>query len=138
MHASAFPENEPVGRIVYIEDEPINGVLMQSWAAQFPGLTMELAVTGMTGVAACLREAPDAVLLDMHLPDLHGLEVLRRIRDVPALASLPVIMLSASNSSEHVQAALQAGASAYWLKPVDFKQMEQGLVDLMTGSRRPP
>jgi len=138
MHATALRIADLSGRIVYIEDDPINGLLMQHWAAQYPNLRLEVAMTGATGLATCQLEPPDAVLLDMHLPDLDGLEVLRRFRAVPLFADIPVVVLSASNEREDVEASLRAGATAYWLKPFDFKQLERGLIDLIARTRRLP
>ncbi|ANH69221.1 hypothetical protein ABE85_19580 [Mitsuaria sp. 7] len=136
MHAMAMPSADLSGRIVYIEDDPINGLLMQHWAAQYPDLRLEVAMTGATGLASCQLEPPDAVLLDRHLPDLDGLEVLRRFRAVASFADIPVIVLSASNQPVDIEASLRGGASAYWSKPFDFKQLERGLIDLMAKARR--
>ena len=136
MHAASLPGESLSGRLVYVEDEPVNALLMQHWAAQYPKLTLEVALTGATGFAACLRQVPDAVLLDKRLPDMDGLDVLRQCRAAPTLAGVPLVILSASNDVIDIEAALSAGASAYWLKPFDFRALERGLLDLMGKTRK--
>jgi len=65
-------------------------------------------------------QKPDLVLLDIKLPRLDGLELLRRMRATPALADIPVMMLSASNLEEDRRAATRLGISAYLVKPIDW------------------
>jgi two-component system response regulator len=61
------------------------------------------------------------VLLDLHLPKLHGPEVLRRIRTAPQTSSLRVVVLTSSQDNADVAAALRLGAVAYMVKPLDFQ-----------------
>lgn len=65
---------------------------------------------------------PDLVLLDLNLPYIKGQEVLRQIKAAPDLRQIPVVMLTMSQSPEHVLQAYQAGAAAYVPKPVDFQE----------------
>ena len=68
---------------------------------------------------------PQLVLLDLHLPKIHGLEVLRRIRADRRLKHLPVVVLTASRSDRDIQEAMRLGANAYLIKPVDFHRFAQ-------------
>lgn len=63
---------------------------------------------------------PALVLLDLRLPDLDGLEVLRRIRATPATAQLPVVVLTTSRETADIDAAYRCGANSYLHKPMDF------------------
>jgi CheY-like chemotaxis protein len=72
-----------------------------------------------------LEVPPQAILLDIHLPKIDGLEVLRRIKSEERLRSIKVVMLSASNRDEHIREAMQLGASGYIVKPVDFRNFSQ-------------
>lgn len=68
---------------------------------------------------------PKLVLLDMKLPRMGGLEVLRRAREHPKLARLPIVVLTSSQESSDVQASYELGANSYIVKPVDFEQFRR-------------
>jgi len=70
---------------------------------------------------------PQVVLLDLHLPDIPGTEVLRRLRADPATAGATVIALSANAMPEDIRDALALGFDDYWTKPIDFDQFLSGL-----------
>ena len=72
-----------------------------------------------------VQALPQLVLLDLHLPKIHGLEVLRRIRAERRLRHLPVVVLTASASDRDMHEAMRLGANAYLIKPVDFQRLAQ-------------
>jgi CheY-like chemotaxis protein len=79
-----------------------------------------------------LAEYVSAVVLDVHLPDLHGLEVCRLLRATPSTASLPIVQISAVYlEPEHKTAAERAGADAYMTAPVDFDVLTATLHKLL-------
>ena len=80
----------------------------------------------------------DAVLLDLHLPDISGHEVLARLRANPQLAACHVIALSANAMPEDIRAAREQGFDDYWTKPIDFDVFLAGLDRLAQGSIRAP
>ncbi|WP_431101238.1 response regulator [Roseateles noduli] len=125
------------GRVLYIEDNPTNLRLMQCWADQVPGLELLIAETGQTGIEVFERVRPDAVILDMHLPDLPGAEVLRRLLAAEGRREVPIALLTGDAAAEDVRAAIKAGASAYWIKPVDFSRLHRELGDLLRRAERP-
>jgi PAS domain S-box-containing protein len=110
-------------RIHYIEDNATNAEVMRGIVAQRPQVRMEVSTTGLDGLAAVRRELPDLVLLDMHLPDIDGLEVLRELTLDPVTADIPVLVVSADASGPRHEAALAAGAAQYLTKPVGVAQM---------------
>jgi CheY-like chemotaxis protein/DNA-binding XRE family transcriptional regulator len=71
------------------------------------------------------RFLPQIMLLDLKLPKLHGLEVLRRIKTDERTRNIHVIVLTISQNDEHIQEALQLGAAAYIAKPVEFRNFSQ-------------
>lgn len=73
---------------------------------------------------------PDAILLDLNLPRIDGLSVLKSIRETDELRRLPVIILTTSNSTTDVTRAYELGASSYLVKPTDFGQFSQMIDDL--------
>jgi CheY-like chemotaxis protein len=79
---------------------------------------------------------PDLVLLDLHLPDMPGQEVLRRLRANPATAQIPVVVLSADARPSLIQQLLDQGARAFLTKPLDVKEL-LGLLDTVAKEREP-
>ena len=65
---------------------------------------------------------PDLVLLDLHLPDIHGSEVMRRIREDAVISRTPVVIISADVTTNQVRQLLDAGAQAYLPKPLDVQE----------------
>ena len=83
-------------RIVhYVEDNETNVEVMRGILAQRAQVQMEVSVTGLDGLAAVRARLPHLILLDMHLPDISGLELLRHLKADPATATIPVIVVSA-------------------------------------------
>ena len=78
---------------------------------------------------------PSLVLLDLHLPDMGGEEVLQRLRDDPATASIPVVIVSADAIDRNIQRRLEAGASAYLTKPVDTRLLMEVVDELIHSLR---
>ena len=73
---------------------------------------------------------PAVILLDVKLPKVDGLEVLRRIKGHAATRAVPVVMLTSSNESRDVAAAYQLGVNSYIVKPVNFEQFASSVVQL--------
>lgn len=113
--------------LLYIEDNPVNQLVVQELVAQRPHLGLDCADDGGSGLAQARAKAPVLILLDMQLPDMDGYEVLRRLRLDPLTASIPCIALSANAMPEDIRRALDAGFADYWTKPIDFKAFLSGL-----------
>jgi len=106
-------------RILYIEDNPSNRELLETVFASRPELTLMSAVQGSTGIRLAREHSPDLVLLDLHLPDIPGIEVLRRLREDPVTREMPVVVVSADATQAQINRLLGAGARAYLTKPID-------------------
>jgi signal transduction histidine kinase len=85
-----------------------------------PGAGLLSAASGRAGIACAVRDLPDIILLDLHLPDLPGEEVLNELKAEPATAAIPVIVLSAAASRGVIHRLLAGGAFAYPTKPVEL------------------
>ncbi|HJV68181.1 ATP-binding protein [Ideonella sp.] len=124
------------GRVVlYIEDEPLNVLLMEEVFRTQPGWTLHVAHDGASGVELAARLRPDLALIDMNLPDMNGLEVLRRVRADPATADLLCVALSADAMSEQIAAARAAGFDDYWTKPIDLTHLLDNVRRVIDGHR---
>ena len=110
------------GQIVYVEDNPINALLMQEVVEQRPDCTLHLAVSVRDGIDMIKRLRPDLVLVDLHLPDGSGLEVAEWMRTMPVLTRVPVVVVSADSTQAQRDAATVAGVRAYLAKPIKLDE----------------
>jgi len=111
----------PRRRLLYIEDNAVNAMIVAELAATRQAqLEFRTADTGEAGMALARQFLPDLILLDMHLPDAHGLQVLARLRQEPLTRHIPCIALSANAMPEDIRQALGQGFADYWTKPLDF------------------
>jgi CheY-like chemotaxis protein len=108
-------------RVLYIEDNAVNRSLLEGYVSLRPGIALEMAVDGQSGIDAALRQRPDLILVDMMLPDLHGLQVIERLRQVPSLQSVRCIAISANAMPQQIAQAKAAGFDDYLTKPVSMK-----------------
>jgi hypothetical protein len=129
-------ENRPRRQLLYIEDNPVNALIIGELLGRRGDLSLHVSVDGSSGVAQARALQPDLVLLDMQLPDFDGYEVLRRLRADPLTAAIPCIALSANAMPQDIERALKAGMSDYWTKPLDFKAFMASL-DALFGAPKP-
>jgi CheY-like chemotaxis protein len=109
--------------VLLVEDNSANVRLIEKCLAHFKNATLRVAMTGTTGYEAAVAEPPDLVLLDLNLPDVHGLEVLRALRSDPRTAQVPVVVTSADASPSQISRLFEAGAADYLTKPVDLQAL---------------
>jgi len=110
------------GTVLYIEDNPSNLRLVERIMAHRPGIRLLSAMQGHLGLDLAELHTPDWILLDLHLPDLPGEEVLRRLRANPRTQNIPVTILSADATGSQVLRLLDAGARDYLTKPLDIRR----------------
>ena len=111
------------GRVLYIEDNESNVRLVRRIVERRPGVELLTAAQGSIGVELAQHHDPALVLLDLHLPDMHGADVLAQLRATPRTAGLPVVILSADATAEQVTRLFAAGASDYLTKPLDVAKV---------------
>jgi DNA-binding response OmpR family regulator len=78
------------------------------------------------------QEKPDVILLDIMMPDISGLEVLRFMQREPELAKIPVIVVSAKSMPSDIKSGLEAGAAVYLTKPVGFQDLKQAVEKVLS------
>jgi DNA-binding response OmpR family regulator len=126
--STRFPSDPPAaglhGTVLYIEDAPIYVALVEGILAEHPGVRLIHAATGLDGVRLVRSERPDFVLLDMHLPDISGLEVVRQLNKDIAERRLRVTILTADSLTMDVVKAMSLGAFEYMVKPIDAPTLD--------------
>jgi CheY-like chemotaxis protein len=110
-------------RVVLIDDDPAMRMLVARLLDRRPDIELVDAATGAAGIAAITETPPTLVLLDIQLPDISGLDILRRLRSDPTTAYLPVVVVTAMAVREHIDAMLTHGATGYLTKPLDLSHL---------------
>ncbi len=109
-------------KILVVDDEPYIVEMMTTFLT-LKGYDVRGAYTGEGGLAMVRAEKPDAVLLDLMLPDIEGFEVCQRLRESDEFANLPVLIISARTDSASKARAENAGANAYFTKPIAMPRL---------------
>ena len=109
-----------VGRLLVVDDNEMNRDMLSRRLARrgHEGVTAE---GGAVALELIGTEAFDVILLDIMMPGIDGLEVLKTVRETRGAADLPIIMATARDDSEDIVAALKLGANDYVTKPLDFQ-----------------
>lgn len=109
-------ETQPVKRILVVDDDADVVKLIVTLLTRF-GYEVTAATNGAAAAESMKTPPlPDVMLLDLNLPDIHGVDFLKQMRARSKFASLPVIVLSAEVDPDHIRAALEAGADRYLTK----------------------
>jgi PAS domain S-box-containing protein len=109
--------------VLYIEDNPSNMALMKRIVESRSAVQLIGAPHGQMGLNLARTHRPDLILLDLHLPDMPGQEVLQHLRQDPDTKTIPVVIVSADATPEQMQRSLASGALSYVTKPVDIPSM---------------
>lgn len=125
----------PARTVLYVEDNLANVELVERMFQHRPGIKLMPVMQGGLAIDLAREHHPDVVLLDLHLPDIDGDEVLRCLKDDPRTSRIPVIMLSADATERQGLRLREAGAAAYLTKPIRVRELLR-VVDnaLVTGS----
>jgi PAS domain S-box-containing protein len=105
--------------LIHIEDNVVAQRLVERIVGRLPGVRVVSAILGEQGLDLARLHQPDAILLDLHLPDLTGEEILQRLRIDPKTRDIPVIVLSADTSHSAARELREAGATDFLTKPID-------------------
>jgi CheY-like chemotaxis protein len=122
--AGAAGAGEPVPdlrhiKVLSVDDNLANLALVTQLLRRAQAPDPLKAVQGQLGLQLASIHQPDLILLDRHLPDMRGDELLDRLRTDPRTAGIPVIVISADVMPEHISAMKKAGAAAFLAKPID-------------------
>jgi DNA-binding response OmpR family regulator len=123
--------------VMIVEDET-DAAEMFAEMMRVNGFRVLKYFSGGPAMPAIAREKPDVIILDVMMPDISGLEVLRYMRRQPDLAEIPVIVVSAKSMPLDVKTGLDAGASVYLTKPVGFLDLKQAVDKVLQGDNNTP
>ena len=122
------------GRVLVVDDDMGSGRLL-ALLIRHLGHAAEHVESGGKALEYLANCKPDLVILDVMMPDIDGLEVLRRMRQDPSTAGVPVVMFSAMADPQCRQSARDRGANDYWIKAsLDFRALEQRLASYLPAS----
>lgn len=116
-------------QVLCIDDAPFSLKLIEAALSARAGMNVHAASTGLQGLALARTVRPALILLDLRLPDIHGLDVLRQLRAMPETAEIPVVILSADASERQRDLAFEAGALACFVKPFDVPSFVEFVED---------
>ena len=116
--------------VLVVEDFEDNRFMMRR-LLEMSGYRVVEAVNGEQAVEAAEKERPDLILMDLSLPKLDGLAATRQIRQGEGLSRVPIVAVSAHDTSDFHADALAAGCNEYVTKPIDFDQLESLLKKLL-------
>jgi CheY-like chemotaxis protein len=128
------PEPSAPLTVLYIEDNLSNLQLVERVLRRRPGVRLISAMRPQLGLDLAAEHDPALLLLDLHLPDMTGQEVLRRLRAEPRTARVPVVILSADARPSLIQELLDRGVRAFLTKPLDVRELLD-LVDTVAAER---
>ena len=117
----------------YVEDNETNVEVMRGIFMQRPQVRLETSTLGLDGLTAIRATRPDLILLDMHLPDISGLELLRHLKQDDDVAAIPVVVVSADATTRQTEAALTSGALHYVTKPLDVADFLRRIDEILDG-----
>ena len=118
----AVAPSDGSARVLYVEDSEPNFRLIENVLRDRPGTDLLWADTGEKGFEIACAQSPQLVLLDLDLPDMHGIQLLERLQAQPETAQTPVVVISADATPSQIERMLSAGARNYLTKPFDLRR----------------
>jgi CheY-like chemotaxis protein len=119
--------------VIVVEDEADAAELFAEMM-RVSGFDVLKSSSSTPAISMIAENKPDVVILDVMMPDVSGLEVLRYMRREPELADIPVIVVSAKSLPSDIRTGLDAGASVYLTKPVGYLELKQAVERLTAGA----
>ena len=121
--------SEPV-TVLLVEDTEDNRFMMRR-LLEMTGYRVVEAMNGEEAVRLAEAESPQLILMDLSLPVIDGLAATRLIRKLPRFEVIPIIAVSAHDTSDFQMEAIQAGCNSYITKPIDFNELEELIVQML-------
>jgi DNA-binding response OmpR family regulator len=124
----------PERTVIVVEDEA-DAAEMFAEMMRVNGFRVVKCFSSGPAINMIASETPDVVILDVMMPDISGLEVLRYMRRESQLAKIPVIVISAKSMPSDIKTGMDAGASVYLTKPVGFLELKQAVEKVLADGK---
>ena len=118
--------------VMIVDDEPINSKVLRKYLMTAGYENFITTEDARAAISMVRRESPDILLLDVVMPNVNGLEILRHLRNDPALLNTPIIILTASSDQKTKTKALELGATDFLAKPVDPSELVLRVRNVLT------
>ena len=118
--------------ILVVEDNERNLKLVRD-VLEYVGYDVRVARTAEDGIALAVKEPPDLVLMDLQLPGIDGTEALRRLRENPRTADIPVVAVTAQAMKQDRERVLEAGFNGYIEKPISIRAFPDQVRSFLSG-----
>ena len=122
--------HESLKRILVVDDNPDNVELLEAFL-EHEGYIVESATDGQQALTHTYEDPPDLILLDIMMPKVNGIEVVRQLKNDPKLPFIPVILQTALQSTDDLVRGLDAGADDYIVKPLNFRELQARMRSLL-------
>lgn len=116
-----------VRRVLLVDDDPLVAKALERGLKRSPELQVSTRSSGVAALVEIGASRPDVLVLDLHLPDLDGLQILERLKANPATASIVVVLVSGKLTAELGKRAMSLGAKAVLAKPVTAATLKQAI-----------
>lgn len=113
--------------LLYVDDDRINLMLFENACAALEGVSVSTASSGAEALDSARTQAPQLLVIDLHLPDTDGPALLRALRGAAGLSAVPAFLCSADEGPEVHRIAADAGFTGCWTKPVDPQGLRREL-----------
>jgi CheY-like chemotaxis protein len=110
--------------LILIAEDSLDGREMMRTLFRLKGYDVVVAEDGMQAIDMALKNPPDLIFIDLELPRLDGISVIRNIRRSTKLSGVPIIIVSGHDPSRYQEAASAAGCTDYLMKPIDFDRLD--------------
>ncbi len=117
-------------KILIVEDNPLNMRLIEM-TLRLKGYRLLTATDGEEALDTAIRDKPDLIIMDIYLPKMSGLEVTKRLRQMPAFNHIPIIAVTAHAMKGDKEKIIEAGCDAYLPKPINTRQLPEVVTEML-------
>ncbi len=117
-------------KILIVEDSPLNMRLLEM-VLRAKSYTLLKAINGEEALDMAMRERPDLIIMDIQLPKMSGLEVIRELRETPAFSHTPIIGVTAYAMKGDKEKVIESGCDAYLSKPINTRELPEMIAEML-------